>query len=448
MPNRNVRLCAGSARLMSLSSLFVCIWLLASASVGRATGFTTNDLYLLGQDLPTIHGGILRIDPTSGATTVLYDVPGQPKPTFTYDAWRDRLVFALAVSPGGLTAVDANGTTTSLAPSMDTPDLVAARGDGILYFWYAAIHGFRYLDATGVDHDLLDQTGAARLDLDPNSTPDELIYDGGTNSLVCFDGTDSHISYCSDPTKVCAIRIPLTADGGQVAAALQSVQVFISNTGDAVEGSGYAPGGKILWEVDTNTNAEEPRVQELDPATMTSITYASPGPYEGAAASNGGTYSHARGQAVIVDTFSDELRAFSFGEAGNGTPFSSGVSSDCCSGELDRLVEIRPASLAGVAGPMPGVPRGWALEAVGANPFRGATELALDAPVAEHVTITIHDAAGRRVRTVADAQFAAGRHLVSWDGRDANGAAVPPGIYFARLQATGVKLARKLLLVR
>ena len=48
--------------------------------------------------------------------------------------------------------------------------------------------------------------------------------------------------------------------------------------------------------------------------------------------------------------------------------------------------------------------------------------------------ITIHDAAGRRVRALT-AALAAGRAIVRWDGRDDAGRPAPSGAYLVRARA-------------
>lgn len=67
------------------------------------------------------------------------------------------------------------------------------------------------------------------------------------------------------------------------------------------------------------------------------------------------------------------------------------------------------------------------------NPSRGAVRLALDLPAAGAVEAGVFDLAGRRVASLAAGALAAGRHDLSWDGRDAAGRAVPAGVYFARV---------------
>ena len=64
------------------------------------------------------------------------------------------------------------------------------------------------------------------------------------------------------------------------------------------------------------------------------------------------------------------------------------------------------------------------------------------------VRVDIIDLAGRRVLTLAQQRFTAGRHSLDWDGRDASGRVLPAGLYLARLETDGTQLARKLTRVR
>ncbi len=77
------------------------------------------------------------------------------------------------------------------------------------------------------------------------------------------------------------------------------------------------------------------------------------------------------------------------------------------------------------------------LEPAAPNPFRASTEIAFALPRAARTRIALFDLAGRRVRDVLDAPLRAGAHHVAWDGRDARGFAVPPGVYLARLDVAG-----------
>jgi flagellar hook assembly protein FlgD len=58
------------------------------------------------------------------------------------------------------------------------------------------------------------------------------------------------------------------------------------------------------------------------------------------------------------------------------------------------------------------------------------------------------DLRGRVVRTLADRVMAAGPAQVAWDGRDDRGAALPSGIYLARVNAGGAGSTTKLVLAK
>jgi hypothetical protein len=90
-------------------------------------------------------------------------------------------------------------------------------------------------------------------------------------------------------------------------------------------------------------------------------------------------------------------------------------------------------------------PRGPVLSA-GPNPFLLGAEvrLGLVAPAAR-VDVSVFDAAGRLIRTVHDGPAPAAARF-AWDGRDAGGAFVPPGVYFVR--ASGPDFTRTARLVR
>lgn len=98
------------------------------------------------------------------------------------------------------------------------------------------------------------------------------------------------------------------------------------------------------------------------------------------------------------------------------------------------------------------------------NPFRDGTVILFTLPgvpaaaagpgaasvAAGEVTarLTIFDAQGRQVRRLVEASLPPGLHLVSWDGRDAAGAAVRAGVYFYRLEAGDRIETRKLTVIR
>ena len=76
-----------------------------------------------------------------------------------------------------------------------------------------------------------------------------------------------------------------------------------------------------------------------------------------------------------------------------------------------------------------------ALAPAAPNPSRGVTTLRFTLARRSAVRLELFDAGGRRVRGVEMGSLGAGTHAVAWDGRDARGNPVAPGLYYARLSA-------------
>lgn len=82
------------------------------------------------------------------------------------------------------------------------------------------------------------------------------------------------------------------------------------------------------------------------------------------------------------------------------------------------------------------------------NPSPGSTHIQYALPRSGQVTIALYDVAGHRVTTLLDRVEGAGRHQHDWSGRDAQGAALAPGIYFLELLADRERRVEKLVLLR
>ena len=82
------------------------------------------------------------------------------------------------------------------------------------------------------------------------------------------------------------------------------------------------------------------------------------------------------------------------------------------------------------------------------NPFNPQTVIRYDNPAPGLVTLTIHDIAGRCVRTLVNEVIERGSWDVAWDGCDEAGRELASGVYFARVQADRAATAHKLTLVR
>lgn len=81
------------------------------------------------------------------------------------------------------------------------------------------------------------------------------------------------------------------------------------------------------------------------------------------------------------------------------------------------------------------------------NPARDGAELEFVLPSAGHARLAVFDAAGRRLATVREGEFAAGRHSARWDLRDSAGSRVSTGLVFVRLEtAAGARTRRMIVL--
>jgi hypothetical protein len=92
-------------------------------------------------------------------------------------------------------------------------------------------------------------------------------------------------------------------------------------------------------------------------------------------------------------------------------------------------------------------PSEFALRVPRPNPFSNATRIPFALGSGASARLEIFDACGRRVRVLASEWREAGEHETSWDGRDADGTRVRPGIYVVRLIAGAERAERKLALL-
>ncbi len=118
-----------------------------------------------------------------------------------------------------------------------------------------------------------------------------------------------------------------------------------------------------------------------------------------------------------------------------------------------------PSGLRSIAGPIKGsvsiadFARSLVF-APGPNPTRGSSVLRLtlgydQAPSGNaDARVTVHDIAGREVRTLQNGPMTVGSHAIAWDGRDHSGSRVAAGVYFFRVEAAGLNQSRKVVMVR
>ena len=82
------------------------------------------------------------------------------------------------------------------------------------------------------------------------------------------------------------------------------------------------------------------------------------------------------------------------------------------------------------------------------NPFNPSTTISFSMPNDSHVIISVFDVNGRLVSTLLDQKIEAGYHSINWDGLDTYGSNVSAGLYIYTLQAGGVSLSNKMVLMK
>ena len=82
------------------------------------------------------------------------------------------------------------------------------------------------------------------------------------------------------------------------------------------------------------------------------------------------------------------------------------------------------------------------------NPFNPTTDISFEIPAASHARLTVFDVAGRHVQTLLDKRCAAGRHTVTWDGRDHAGYSLASGTYLYRLEAGDYVSMKRMTLLK
>lgn len=82
------------------------------------------------------------------------------------------------------------------------------------------------------------------------------------------------------------------------------------------------------------------------------------------------------------------------------------------------------------------------------NPATRPVRFSLRGPRADEARVTVHDALGRRVRTLLDGPAAAGTTEFVWDLRDGAGKRVAPGVYMVRAVRGAESSTRRVAVVR
>lgn len=82
------------------------------------------------------------------------------------------------------------------------------------------------------------------------------------------------------------------------------------------------------------------------------------------------------------------------------------------------------------------------------NPFNPETDISFNLPQRTHVSFTVYNLLGQRVRILMNGEMDSGFHTIHWDGRDESGNSVASGIYFYRLKTQAFDQTKKMVLIK
>jgi len=91
---------------------------------------------------------------------------------------------------------------------------------------------------------------------------------------------------------------------------------------------------------------------------------------------------------------------------------------------------------------------GFALKNNYPNPFNPTTTIEFRLPKTQHVTFSIYNIMGQRIKTLADREFAAGTYHIQWNGTNMAGHKVSSGTYFCIVESGNFVKILKLTLMK
>ncbi len=82
------------------------------------------------------------------------------------------------------------------------------------------------------------------------------------------------------------------------------------------------------------------------------------------------------------------------------------------------------------------------------NPFNPTTTIAFELATSQRAQVTVFNAAGQRVATLADRLFPAGRSEVMWNGKDDAGGELASGVYVYQVRTAQQRLSGKMVMLK
>lgn len=132
-------------------------------------------------------------------------------------------------------------------------------------------------------------------------------------------------------------------------------------------------------------------------------------------------------------TLTDEVRVRLWIDVPEGI---GGFPTELSKALVDDVTLLVPRDGVTAVDPTP-LPAQASIRGVHPQPASGAATIDVDLPQSGNVRLELHDVLGRPVALLHDGDMAAGRNSVAWNGRDATGRRVAPGVYFCRMMCNG-----------
>ncbi len=94
------------------------------------------------------------------------------------------------------------------------------------------------------------------------------------------------------------------------------------------------------------------------------------------------------------------------------------------------------------------IPEAFTLSQNFPNPANPHTQIIFTVPSPAHISLTLFNMRGQKIRTLVDETSQPGEYRITWDGLNDQGQEVASGIYLYKFEAFGVTLAKKMVLLR
>jgi hypothetical protein len=273
--------------------------------------------------------------------------------------------------------------------------------------------------------------GVSIADLDADGTLDLIVGAYLGDPLGCYDCGEVYVIYDADAlpdtVNLISTSVPMTRVIGFGSSTRNGYRVFCTDvSGDLIDDLALA---NLPLKVRATTSVVYGR--QLMPSTILLATES--GPITSIKEKVKGEYLGAGMAAIDVDL--DGVKDLMLG-APRATPYYYR------GGAIYGFVSAR---LATPVGPTPAPT--FSLRNY-PNPFSSQTTVTFAGLRGGTVELSIFDVAGRRVFTRTVPGHRTGDLELVWDGRDAEGEALPSGVYFCRARVGGATATRKMVLLR